>query len=342
MSDAFGSQISIAAIVPCHNEEVAVGKVIRDLKSAVDGIDVYVYDNNSSDRTVLEAQAAGAIVRKEHRPGKGNVIRRAFADIDADVFVTIDGDDTYEAGDLPEMIRLLVEGPYDHVLGAREDSGHSDSYRRGHQAGNRAFNRLVSLLMRHRVVDMLSGYRVMSRRFVKSFPALSRQFEIETELTVHVIALQVPETTVPIGFRGRPAGSESKLNTYRDGLRILKTIGQLVRYERPSLVYGSLALALGLISLLLGVPVVLEYFATGLVPRIPTALLAASLASIAVLVGCIAVVLDNIRLQRREAARYAYLRWSAVGDPEGMSVPEAARQDRDAPRFQQRGSTQGV
>ena len=214
----------IAAIVPCHNEEITVAKVVGDLKAAVPGITVYVYDNCSSDRTSQRAAEAGAIVRKENVPGKGNVVRRAFADIDADIYVMIDGDDTYEAAHLPEMIDTLISGPCDHVLGVRQDNQETTSYRPGHEAGNKMFNRLTGWLFGSEVSDMLSGYRVFSRRFVKSFPAISRRFEIETELTVHTMSLRLPTTEVAVDFRDRPDGSESKLSTFKDGFRILGLI----------------------------------------------------------------------------------------------------------------------
>ncbi|MGW6175371.1 glycosyltransferase [Arthrobacter sp. NPDC055138] len=324
----------IAAIVPCHNEEPTVAAVVRDLQLAVPGITVYVYDNNSSDRTAELARAAGAVVRHEARKGKGNVLRRAFADIDADIYVTIDGDDTYEAAALPRMIEALLAGPYDHVLGVRS-SGEAGSYRPGHEMGNRMFNRVVSLLFRSQVSDMLSGYRVFSRRFVKSFPAVSKKFEIETELTVHMTSLRLPQAEVEIGFGERPAGSESKLHTYTDGLKILYLIVQLVRHERPTLFHGIIAAALALISLGVGVPVVLEYFETGFVPRFPTAILAAALMGMAVLVGCIGIILDALKRGRREAARLAYLRLEPPPHPQDA---DALQPDAEAVRFD--GKTQ--
>jgi glycosyltransferase involved in cell wall biosynthesis len=197
---------TIAAIVPCYNEAIAIGKVVADLRAAVPEMTIYVYDNRSTDDTAEVARAAGAVVRHEMRPGKGNVVRRAFGDIDADVYVLIDGDDTYEASHLPEMIDTLLSGPYDHVLGVRRHESDT-AYRAGHHLGNRMFNRLVGGLFGEPVSDMLSGYRVFSRRFVKSFPALSREFEIETELTVHYMSLRIPATEIDISFRDCPEGS---------------------------------------------------------------------------------------------------------------------------------------
>lgn len=304
--------LRIAAIVPCHNEEITIAKVVRDLQAAVPGMTVYVYDNNSTDRTVDEALAAGAVVRHEYFKGKGNVIRRAFSDIEADIYVTIDGDDTYEAADLPAMIELLLEGPYDHVLGVRQDTQETSSYRPGHESGNKMFNRLTSKLFKSHVTDMLSGYRVFSRRFVKSFPAISKRFEIETELTVHMMALRLPCAEYPIGFRDRPDGSESKLSTFGDGFRILGLIAQLVQHERPRLYYGTLTLFFGALSLILGIPVVVEFLNTGLVPRFPTAFLSAILMVLAFLLGSIGLVVDGIRRGRRETARLHYLALEAV------------------------------
>ncbi len=233
----------IAAIVPCHNEEAAIGKVVADLVAAVPDMDVYVYDNCSTDRTVEVARRAGAIVRSEQLKGKGNVVRRAFADIDADVYLLIDGDDTYDAAAAPDMISALLAGPYDHVLGIREPEATAteEVYRGGHERGNRILNKVVARIFGTNAGDMLSGYRVFSRRFVKSFPAMSREFEIETELTVHCLALRVPATSMPVGFRDRAQGSESKLRTYHDGFRILRLIMNLTRHERPIAFYGLLA-----------------------------------------------------------------------------------------------------
>lgn len=301
------SGVKVAAIVPCHNEEATVAKVVLDLKAVIPSITVYVYDNNSTDNTVAEAMVAGACVRREERQGKGNVLRRAFADIDADVYVLIDGDDTYEASALPAMIGSLFSGPYDHVLGVRQINGNGASYRLGHKFGNRAFNVLTSVLFHAPVSDMLSGFRVFSRRFVKSFPAVSRQFETETELTIHMLALRLPQTEYAVGYRERPVGSESKLSTFKDGFKILVMIGHLVRHERPNLFYGFCALVMLVLSLALGIPVVIEFIKTGLVPRFPTAILAASCMVISVLFGVVGVIADAVRRGRHENARLRYL-----------------------------------
>jgi glycosyltransferase involved in cell wall biosynthesis len=301
----------VVAIVPCYNEEAAVGKVVADLTAAVPGITVYVYDNNSSDRTAEVARAAGAIVRTELRRGKGNVVRRAFADLDADVYLLIDGDDTYDAAAAPHLIETLLSGPYDHVLGVRTEETDQSAYRPGHAAGNKMFNRLVSALFGEPVSDMLSGYRVFSRRFVKSFPALSREFEIETELTVHSVNLRVPQVEVAVGFRDRPEGSESKLRTYHDGFRILRLIGELLQYERPLAFFGSIGAALVLVSIALGIPIVWTFAHTHTVPRLPTAVLASSLVIVAMLSLVVGLVLNGVLRARQEAARLQYLRWPA-------------------------------
>jgi glycosyltransferase involved in cell wall biosynthesis len=297
---------TIAAIVPCYNEEAAVGKVVADLRAAVPGIVVYVYDNASTDRTSEVAREAGAVVRHETLKGKGNVIRRALADVDADIYLMIDGDDTYDAAAAPAMIKALVSGPYDHVTGVRVPDV-ANAYRQGHETGNRFFNRVVSTIFGHPVNDMLSGYRVFSRRFVKSFPAVSKAFEIETELTVHAINNRVPQIEVPVGFRDRPTGSESKLRTYHDGVRILRMIARLLHHERPLALYAMLSVLLFLVGAVLGVPVIVEYFNTGLVRRFPTAFLAASIMVLALLTWIIGILLDGLRKIRHETTRIAYM-----------------------------------
>lgn len=300
-------QPSIVAIVPCHNEVAAIAQVIADLTAAVPEMTIYVYDNRSTDGTDDVARRAGAVVRYENIKGKGNVIRRAFADIDADIYVLIDGDDTYDATALPAMIRSLREGPLDHVVGVRKQVT-TTAFRPGHSSGNKAFNALVSWVFGYRVNDMLSGYRVFSRRFVKSFPAVSREFEVETELTVHSMNLRVSQAEIEVGFKDRPEGSESKLNTYRDGFKILRLIGSLVRHERPWMFHGLLGALVLAASLVIGLPVVIEFAQTGLVPRFPTAVLASSLAIVAALVWLLGLILDGIAKSRREASRLSYLR----------------------------------
>lgn len=317
----------IAAIVPCYNEGLTVARVVTGLRAAFGTIAVYVYDNNSTDDTVEQARAAGAIVRTETLQGKGNVLRRAFADVDAEVYVLIDGDDTYDPADAPAMVDLLLSGPYDHVLGCRTDDPAATAYRAGHAQGNLLFNRLVSLLFGLKVTDMLSGYRVLSRRLVKSFPALSQRFEIETELTVHALATRTPQAEIPVGFRTRPEGSLSKLSTVADGRRIILTIARLFAMERPLMFWGIGATLTLILALVTGLPVISDYLGTGLVARFPTAFLAASLVVIACLMAASGVVLAGTTRNRHEAARLAYLGHPPVaavapdatpGAPEGV------------------------
>lgn len=304
--------IIIAAIVPCYNEEAAVATVVNDLRAAVPGIRVYVYDNNSRDRTAEVARAAGAIVRSEERQGKGNAVRRAFADIEADVYLLIDGDDTYDANAAPEMIRTLVEGSYDHILGCRVDDRENSAYRPGHAQGNLLFNKMVGALFSDSVTDMFSGYRVMSRRFVKSFPALSEGFEIETELTVHSMALRVPQHEVPVGFKERPVGSESKLNTVTDGFKILGLVMKLFVHERPFQFYGLWSGLFMLASLLLGLPVIIAFVESGVVDRLPSALLAAVFGMLSFAALAMGAITTGVLRGRRESMRLMYLQYPSV------------------------------
>ena len=314
------TELRIAAVVPCHNEEASVAKVVADLQAAVPGIAVYVYDNLSTDATAERARAAGAIVRHENTKGKGNVVRRAFADIEADIYLMIDGDDTYEASAAPMMIKTLLDGPYDHVLGVRKQDEGASAYRSGHETGNKVLNGVVGKVFGENVEDMLSGFRVFSRRFVKSFPAVSREFEIETELTVHSLHLRVPRTAVPVGFRDRPAGSESKLRTYHDGVKILALIIGLARHERPVAFYGLVGALSWLVSIILTIPIVVEFYNTHEVPRFPTLFLGFTLLLLGSLAWTAGLILDGIRRSRHEAARLVYLRYSAVSadDPHGV------------------------
>jgi len=297
---------AVAAIVPCFNESGSIAKVVNDLRESLGDAVIYVYDNASTDDTAAVAARAGATVRTELRKGKGNVVRRAFADVEADIYLLIDGDDTYDASRAAEMVDLLLSGPYDHVLGVRAENSPS-AYRRGHANGNRLLNRITGTIFGEPVSDMLSGYRAFSRRFVKSFPAQSREFEIETELTVHAMSLRIPQCELPVGFKERGQGSESKLRTWRDGFRILGTIVALAHYVRPAAVYGVYALFAAFASLTLGIPVVMEYFATGLVLRFPTAILSAALASIAVIMLVVGLLQAAVKRSRDENARLWYL-----------------------------------
>lgn len=300
----------IACVVPCHNEEAAIGKVVSDLRASLPYARIYVYDNNSTDRTAEVARAAGAIVRTERAKGKGNVIRRAFADIDADALLIIDGDDTYDASQARTLVDALFEGPYDQVLGARRETTDS-AYRPGHAVGNKLLTGAVRVLFGDDVSDMLSGYRVFSRRFVKSFPALSHEFETETEMTVHALNLRLSTLEIPVDFKDRPAGSESKLRTYRDGWRILKVILTLARHERPGLVHSVAAGLLVLISLVLGIPVLADYLRTGEVLRFPTAILASAIMTIAAVVVLVGYVLESVMHMRQEQSRLTYLSYGA-------------------------------
>jgi len=296
----------VAVLIPCYNEEAAISAVVRDFRAALPIATVYVYDNNSRDGTAAAARAAGATVRTETLQGKGHVIRRMFADIDADIYVLVDGDDTYDAGAAPAMVTMLMDARLDMVTGARV-AAPAAAYRPGHRLGNAVLTGLVSRVFGDRVSDMLSGYRVFSRRFVKSFPALSSGFETETEFTVHALELHMPIGELPTVYRERPPGSVSKLRTYRDGLRILHTIMVLVKEERPLQFFASAAAALVLLAVILAVPVVADYVRTGLVPRLPTAVLATGIVLLAFLSITCGLILDSVARGRKEFKRLCYL-----------------------------------
>jgi glycosyltransferase involved in cell wall biosynthesis len=296
----------IAVLIPCFNEEAAIAGVVADFKRALPTADIFVYDNNSTDRTQQTAIAAGAIVRTELLQGKGNVVRRMFADIEADAYVLVDGDGTYDAGSAPRMVEMLLRQSLDMVNGARIATT-TNAYRPGHAMGNRLLTGTVAAIFGDRIRDMLSGYRALSRRFVKSFPALAHGFETETELTVHALELRLPLAEVDTPYRDRPAGSESKLRTFRDGFRILRTIALLVKEERPFLFFSTAGSLLAGVSLLLATPLLLEYLATGLVPRFPTAILATGLMILAFTSFVTGLVLDAVTLGRRELKRLHYL-----------------------------------
>lgn len=296
----------IAVMVPCLNEEAAIGKVVADFRRALPDAMIFVYDNGSTDRTVEVAHAAGAIVRSEPLKGKGNVMRRMFADIEADIYVLVDGDDTYHAPSVNELIQLLVGNSLDMVNGAREEK-HEDAYRRGHRFGNWLLTSLVAWFFGARFKDMLSGYRIMSRRFVKSFPALASGFEIETELTVHALQLRLPIAEKPTPYRERPPASASKLRTIPDGIRIVRLIARLVREERPLEFFSSVAAALAIIAVILAFPVIAEYLHTGLVPRLPTAVLSTGLILLGFLSFSCGLILATVTRGRIEAKRLQYL-----------------------------------
>jgi len=296
----------IAVLVPCYNEQAAVPAVIRAFQAALPGAAIHVYDNNSTDGTVAAARAAGALVRTERLQGKGNVIRRMFADIEADAYVLVDGDATYDATTAPGMVEMLLRDRLDMVNGARVSDAQA-AYRRGHRLGNAVLTGLVTRIFGDRVSDMLSGYRVFSRRFVKSFPALSGGFETETEFTIHALELRMPVGEVPTPYKERPAGSVSKLRTYTDGFRILRTIMLLVKEERPLPFFAAIAAALLLAAVLLFVPVLAEFLRTGLVPRLPTAVLATGLVVLSFLSLTCGLILDSVTRGRKELKRLAYL-----------------------------------
>jgi hypothetical protein len=309
----------IAVLLPCYNEEAAIGQVVRDFREALPAARIYVYDNASTDRTAAVAAAAGATVVREPLRGKGNVVRRMFADVEADIYVLADGDDTYNADAAPQLVELLWREQLDMVNAARRNTS-QDAYRRGHRFGNRLFTRLVSGLFGKRFDDILSGYRVFSRRFVKSFPALAKGFEIETELTVHALELRMPVREVMTAYKERPEGSVSKLSTFRDGFRILRTILRLAKEERP-LAYFSLGGAvLALASVALAFPLLLTYLETGLVPRLPTAVLTSALMILAFLSLACGLILDSVAHGRREMKRLHYLTLPA---PAAWAAPPA-------------------
>lgn len=301
--------LNVALIVPCYNEEAAIARVIRDFRAAMPSLDVYVFDNRSSDATAHVARGEGAQVIAVPLRGKGNVVRRMFADVEADVFVMVDGDATYDAASVTRLVDRLIDDRLDMVVGCRRtpDEDKGAAYRRGHQFGNRVLTSGVAYIFGGEFSDMLSGYRAMTRRFAKSFPALSWGFEIETELTVHALELRMPygEETTPYG--ARPEGSNSKLSTYRDGWRILKMIGRLFVAERPFQFYTICAAAIALLALILAAPIVVEFIETGFVPRLPTAVLAASMVLAALLSFVCGLILDNVTRGRHETKRLAYL-----------------------------------
>jgi len=302
--------LRIAVILPCYNEEAAVAKTVAGFRATLPGATIYVYDNNSRDRTAEIARAAGAVVRTERQQGKGHVVRRMFADVEADIYVMADGDLTYDPNAAPVMVRMLVEEQFDMVVGTRQHDV-AEAYRGGHVIGNRLFTGLLARLFGRSFTDIFSGYRAFSRRFVKSFPVLSEGFEIETEMSVHALELRMPVGELVTSYGARPEGSTSKLSTYRDGWRILKTIGTLYRVERPVLFYGGVAGLLLAAAIVLAVPLFITYIDTGLVPRFPTAILATGLVIIAVLSFFAGLILDTVTRGRREVRRLAYLAYPA-------------------------------
>jgi glycosyltransferase involved in cell wall biosynthesis len=305
-------QPRIAVLLPCYNEEAAIAQTVAGFRAVLPTATVYVYDNNSRDRTAEVARGAGAVVRTERQQGKGHVVRRMFADIDADVYVMADGDLTYDPAAAPLMVEQLLAEQLDMVVGTRQHEA-KEAYRGGHMLGNRLFTGILAGLFGRSFSDIFSGYRVFSRRFVKSFPVLSSGFEIETEMSVHALELRMPVGEVTSRYLARPEGSASKLSTFRDGWRILQTIATLYRIERPVLFFGGIGAALLVAALILSVPLVLTYIDTGLVPRVPTAILITGLAIIATLCFFAGLILDTVTRGRREVRRLAYLAYPAPG-----------------------------
>jgi glycosyltransferase involved in cell wall biosynthesis len=298
--------LRVAVILPCYNEAAAIAQTVASFRAALPDAAIYVYDNNSRDGTVDVARAAGAIVRTERIQGKGAVVRRMFADVDADVYVMADGDATYDAASAPAMVARLVDEQLDMIVGTRIGEA-AAAYRRGHRFGNAMLTGMLAQLFGRSFTDILSGYRVFSRRFVKSFPVLSVGFEIETEISVHALELKMPLGEVETPYFARPDGSESKLSTYRDGWRILRTIAMLYRIERPLWFFGAIGTVLALLAVVLAVPLAITYMHTGLVPRVPTAILVTGLMILAALNGFAGLILDTVVRGRREVRRLAYL-----------------------------------
>ena len=296
----------VAVLIPCFNEELVISHVVSDFRLYLPDADIYVYDNNSSDRSVQTASDAGALVRNEVRQGKGNVVRRMFADIDADIYIMVDGDDTYDASIASELVEKILSGPYDLVNCARIAESKA-AFRFGHSFGNRLLTKLVRMFFGADTHDMLSGYKAFSRRYVKSFPVLSSGFEIETEIMIHALELKMPIAEIYAPYSERREGSESKLRTYRDGFRILWLIGFLLKEERPFSFFSAIACMLAIASIVLGMPVVIHFFETGFVPRLPTALLAVGIMMASILAFMCGLILDSTSRNRREIKRLFYL-----------------------------------
>jgi len=307
------SRYDVAVLVPCYNEEHAIAKVVADFRAALPAATVYVYDNNSTDGTVDAAKRAGGVVRRETHQGKGYVVRRMFNDIEADIYLLVDGDATYDAPSAPAMINKLIADRLDMVVATRIDR-EAAAYRPGHRIGNWLLTGFVAHIFGRAFTDILSGYRVFSRRFVKSFPILSGGFEIETELTVHALELELPVGEVATPYYSRPVGSTSKLSTWQDGCRILWTVLKLYRAERPLPFFGAFGLAFVIMSIGLAIPLVITYVQEGRVPRLPTAVLSTGLMLLAFLSIACGLILDTVTRGRREAKLIAYLALRAPGE----------------------------
>ncbi|WP_035074755.1 glycosyltransferase family 2 protein [Maridesulfovibrio zosterae] len=304
--------MKIAVLIPCLNEEEAITSVVNDFSKQLPSAEIYVYDNGSTDRTIDVARSAGAIVSTESRKGKGNVVSRMFADIDADIYVLVDGDDTYDATVAPAMVDKLLDENLDMVVGIRDHKDEDEAYRSGHQAGNALFNKFLGVVFEKTFTDIFSGYRIFSKRFVKTFPCLSRGFEIEMEMSIHSIAARLPVAEMVTTYGKRPEGSHSKLNTYRDGFRILMTMINLLRHISPFKFYAGIAALLALISFGLGLPVIADWLQTGLVPKLPTAVLAASIGIISCLFFAIGIILNSVSRGYTEMRRLEYLNFASA------------------------------
>lgn len=303
----------IAVIIPCYNEELAIAKVVQKFRRVLPQAKIYVYDNNSSDKTAEVAAAEGAIVRFEALQGKGNVVRRMFADIDADIYIMSDGDETYDIEKAPLLIKELIDNNLDMVIGSRKEVDLA-AYRVGHRWGNVVLTKLVQYFFKHPLDDMLSGFRVFSKRFVKTFPAQAAGFEIETELTVYALSARLPIKEVETDYFARPAGSLSKLSTFKDGFRILLMIVNLIKEERALFFFSMLGILFMIASLVIGIPVIANFMQTGLVPRMPTTVLATGLMICAVVSLLVGFVLDSVSKNRKEARRLAYLNYKIIGE----------------------------
>lgn len=305
--------LKVAVLIPCYNEGGAIKRVVQDFAAALPGCEIYVYDNNSSDDTVARAHEAGAIVRQESMQGKGHVVRRMFSDVEADVYVMADGDGTYDANALPWLLNELVDNDLDMVVGCRrEDDAHTEQYRPGHRFGNRMLTTMVGALFGRPMQDVLSGYRVMSRRFVKSFPNMAKGFEIEVMLTIHALSLRLPVKELATAYFDRAEGTQSKLNTIRDGIRIFLVIAYLFKEYRPLRFFGIVATILFFLAAGFGVPVVMEYFESGLVPRFPTAILATGLVVLSAISATCGVILDTVSRGQAEIKRILYASMPSV------------------------------
>jgi len=307
------NELQIALIVPCYNEEKTIVQVIKSFKAVMPQINIYVYDNNSTDQTIEKAKAAGANVYSVNYQGKGNVVRKMFADIDADVYVMVDGDDTYDAKSVPTLINALIENKLDMVTGKRVSS-EAEAYRHGHRFGNMLLTGIVAMVFGKQFEDMLTGYRVFSKRFVKSFPSSAEGFEVETELTIHALEQRLPVTEIETPYGVRPEGSESKLNTYSDGLKILRVIFHLIKEEKPFQFFSVIALLLLLTSMVLMWPIFLTYIETGLVPRFPTAILATGIVLLSFLSLASGVILNAVAQGRKEVKRFQYLLYDPIAN----------------------------